>query len=142
MKRFAIGGLVLFGITTLNFWFYIAFKPEDVLLNRLFALALESPGSDELPGNAMEYVFYNSFGDFLAVFMMLIALSLIMRLIAFEPPLWLYRFTLGVFLLFETLQLVGPGNFRWVDIASYILAYVLCMPFIAWLDETDKKRYL
>ncbi len=142
MKRIVIGGLVLVFITTLNFWFYSAFKPQDVILNRLFSYVYENAGSDFTPETVLEYVFYNSFGDFLAVFMMLIALSILMRILSFDPPVWLYRFTLVMFLVFEFFQLIMPGNFKWVDVLSYILAYILAMPFIAWLDEKPCKRYL
>ncbi|MGM0436426.1 MAG: hypothetical protein ACQEQA_05180 [Bacillota bacterium] len=141
MKRFVIGALTLMVITAVNFWFYSAFKPHEVILNRLFGIILENPGSDFTPENVYEYVFYNSFGDFLAVFMMLIVLSLLMRLIAFDPPLWLYRFTLVMFLAFEAMQVIMPGNFKWVDIMAYVLAYFLAMPFIAWLDEKPLKGY-
>ena len=141
MKCFVIGGGVLLFITTVNFWFYIEFKPHEVILNRLFSLVFENPGSDFTPDTAMEYVFYNSFGDFLAVIMMLAALSLLMRLVSFEPPMWLYRFTLVMFLIFEFLQIIMPGNFKWVDVLSYVLAYILAMPLIAWLDEKPLKGY-
>lgn len=141
MKRFVIGGVTLVFITALNFWFYSAFKPHEVILNRLFSVILENPGSDFTPETFPEYVFYNSFGDFLAVFMMLIVLSLIMRLVSFEPPMWLYRFTLLMFLAFETMQLIMPGNFKWVDMVSYVLAYFMAMPLIAWLDEKPVKGY-
>ena len=141
MKRLLIGMAVLIGITLLNFWFYATFKPSDVLLNRVFAYILENPGSDIRPSEGFAYVFYHSFGDFLAVVMMLIIVSLMMRVLKFEPLKWLYRFTLIMFLVFETMQLFMPGNFKWVDIIMYVFAYFIGMRFIAWLDETAVRGY-
>ncbi len=141
MKRLVTGIIVLSVITLINFWFYIAFKPSDVILNRLFSLVLDHAGRDFTPDNSFEYVFYNSFGDFLAVIMMLIGLSILMRLIRFTPRIYLYRLTLLVFLLFETLQLWMPGNFKIVDLIAYLFAYYLGMKFIAWLDHKPLKGY-
>ncbi|MFP4078833.1 MAG: hypothetical protein ACLFUQ_06795 [Candidatus Izemoplasmataceae bacterium] len=135
MRRMALGFMVLVSITVANFFFYAFFKPEEVLLNQLFAWVFGSAGRDFEPSNVFEYVFHHAFGDAMAVLMMMLFIALLLRLIRMEASIWMFRLILVTFLVFETLQIVLPGNFKWVDMAAYIVFYFIGLRLAEWVLE-------
>lgn len=136
MKRFWVGIMALSIITAVNFWFYITFKPEAVLINQFFAILLGEAGADYEPVSAISYVFYHAFGDALAVLMMMLFIALLLKILKMEASIWFFRLILLMFLFFETLQIVLPGNFKWVDMAAYVLFYQIGLPMAEWVLKT------
>jgi uncharacterized membrane protein len=139
IKRFWVGFGALALVTSVNFWFYITFKPEDVLINRFFAIILGEAGAEYEPVNVISYVFYHAFGDALAVIMMMLFIALLMKLIKMEASIWYFRLILLMFLIFETLQIVMPGNFKWVDMAAYVLFYQIGLFMVEWVLEEELR---
>ncbi|MFW5894838.1 MAG: hypothetical protein ACOCU0_02790 [Bacillota bacterium] len=135
MRRMVMGFTLLVAITVGNFFFYAFFKPKDVLLNRLFATLFGSAGRDFEPSNAFEYAFHHSFGDAMAVLMMMLFIALLLKLLKMDASLWMFRLILATFLVFETLQLYLPGNFKWVDVAAYIVFYFIGLRLAEWVLE-------
>lgn len=140
MRRMVMGFMLLVAITVVNFFFYAFFKPEEVFLNQFFAWVFGSAGRDFDPSNVFEYVFYHAFGDAMAVLMMMLFIALLLRLIKMEPSIWFFRLILIMFLVFETLQIVMPGNFKWVDMAAYIVFYIIGLKLAEWVLE--KRLYV
>lgn len=142
MKRMVIAGVTLLGITLVNFWFYITFKPEAVIINRIFARFLGRAGSDYEPTNWATYAFYHAFGDGLAVLMVMLAVSIILRLIRMPPSIWYFRLILVMFLVLESAQVFLPGNFKWVDMGAYVIFYHLGLFMVeAVLEQKIRVRF-
>ena len=135
MKRFWIGMGCLALISLVNFTFYVMFKPEDVIINRVFAMILGDAGTDFTPVTMFGYLFYHAFGDAFAVLMMMLFIALFMKGLGMEANIWYYRLILALFLVFETLQLWMPGNFKWVDMAAYIIFYHIGLRMVEWIIE-------
>ncbi len=140
-NRIIIYSSILIVLSLAALVFYGLFKPSDVILNRLFMRVITITPIMTEHNNIIIDTFIQTFGDFISVIMIFMMLLIVIHIVRFplHEARQLFQWIIVPFVLFESLQLIGIGNFYIRDLIAYMLGYQLSYIILNRVERTTFK---